>query len=101
MPEKAWARLDLPASDVAQFNQVLSSTEALLASTRDDSYAQVRFAVKPVEDLAHFQMTREGDAVHLLLAVDSDEQDIIGWVREYDVRRGWGSCLGLDRGHGA
>lgn len=100
MPEESGARLRLPTSDVAQFDQVLSGTEALLASARDDCYAQVGFAVKPVEDLAHFQMAREGNAVHLLLAVYSDEQDIVGWVREHDVRRGWGSRLRLNGRHG-
>lgn len=44
-------------------------------------------------------MSREWDAVHLLLAVDSDEQDIIGRIREEDVGGGRRSGLRLDGRH--
>jgi hypothetical protein len=45
-------------------------------------------------------MTRKRDAVHLLLSVDGDEEDIVGRVREEDVRCGWRTGLRLGSGHG-
>jgi hypothetical protein len=39
MSHKTRTGLDLSAPDLAEFNQVLTCTEALLSSTRDDGYA--------------------------------------------------------------
>lgn len=85
MSHQAGVHITLPAPYPPQLDQVLPSTEALLASTCDNGTTQVIFLVEPIEHLAHLLMSGEWDAVHLLLAVDGDEEDIIGRVREEDV----------------
>jgi hypothetical protein len=42
----------------------------------------------------------EGNRIHLSFAVDGDEEDVVGWVGEEDVRGGRGCCLGFDGRHG-
>lgn len=99
MSHQAGVHVALPAPYPPQLDQVLPSTEALLASTRNDGTAQVVFLVEPIEHLAHFLVPGEGNAVHLLLAVDGDEEDIVGWVGEEDVGGGRRCGLGLDGRH--
>ena len=86
MSHQAWVHITFPAPDPAQLDQVLASTEALLAGTCYDSTSQIVFLVEPVKDLTQFLVSREWDAVHLLLAIDCDEEDIVGRVREENVR---------------
>lgn len=44
-------------------------------------------------------MRSESDAVHLLLAIYGDKQDIIGWVRKEDMRGGRRRGLRFDGRH--
>jgi hypothetical protein len=96
MPHKTWLCFDLSTPYFPQLNQILTGTEALLASTCDDSYAKVGLAVEPIKHLAHLQVTRKWNTVHLLLPVYGNEEDIVGWVREEDVGRGWRISLRPD-----
>lgn len=50
----------------------MSGAEAFLAGSRDDGDAEVGLVVEPVEHLTHLEVSFEGDAVHLFLAVDGD-----------------------------
>ena len=99
MPHQTWIHVTLPAPYSTQLDQILTSTEALLASTSYDSTSQVVLFVEPVKHLPHLLVPGKGDAVHLLLAIDCDEQDIVGRIREDDMggcrRRG----LWLDARH--
>jgi len=100
MSLKPWTCVDLSTSNLSQLNQILSCTEALLAGTCNDGDAQVGLAVEPIKDLPHFEVTGEGNAIHLLLAIYGHEEDIVGWVREEDML-GWRRTgLRFDGRHG-
>lgn len=99
MSHQAWIYVALPTPYSAQLDQILSSAETLLASTCDDGTTQIVLFIEPIEHLTHLLMSRKGDAVHLLLAVDGDKEDIVGRVREEDMGCGRRRGLWLDGRH--
>jgi len=52
--------------------------------------------VEPIEYLAHFKVSFERYRVHLSFAVNCNEEDIVGWIREDDVGGGRWRCLTVD-----
>ena len=69
-------------SYLAELDEIMTGAETLRGCSCDNGNAEVGRVVEPIEHLTHFQVAFEGYRVHLSFAVDCDEENIVGWVRE-------------------
>lgn len=71
-----------PPPNLLLLNQILPSTKRLLSRSRNHCDAQNRRVVEPGQNCVGFPVCGGGKAVHLLRAVDGDEEDAGGGVAE-------------------
>jgi len=86
----------LPVPYLPELYEILPGAKTLLACSCDNGNAEVGLVVEPIEYLAHFKVSFERYRVHLSFAVDCNEEDIVGWIREDDVGGGRWRCLAVD-----